>query len=323
MLDFAHLVDSPGVDVQYFQGSNTTNSTQTWKKPRGCKMVFALAVGGGASGGVGINTATTSGGGAGGGSGAQMSVLLPAIFLPDTLFISCGSGGVPPASITSGYLGAAGGQTLVTISQDSSVVSNDVLLQPLGGLAGAAAATATAGGTAGAAASQSGGTLLTQRGFLTDLGGSPGSGGTTTAGVGTSIGFPGANGSGYGMVCGGAGGGAAGASSFNGSSVISYNVSTGNVLSQSIFPSVIGGLAASGATPAGRGQDGIIVKNYFMNYGGTGGGGASATAGGIAGAGGNGAPGCGGGGAGGSTTTANTLARPGAGGPGFVYIISW
>jgi hypothetical protein len=91
-------------------------------------------------------------------------------------------------------------------------------------------------------------------------------------------------------------------------------------------PTIAGGTAGSGATPAGAGQDGTWNYRYPFGYffGGLGGGGASGTnAAGVAGAGGNGAPGCGGGGAGGSNTTATTLARPGDGGDGFVWIVSW
>ena len=95
MLDFFGIPDSPNVDVQRFFGPATAGLTQweTWRKPRGCKMVYMIGVGGGSSGGVGVNTGTTSGGGAGGGSGAQSSLLIPAMFVPDILYVQAGAGG--------------------------------------------------------------------------------------------------------------------------------------------------------------------------------------------------------------------------------------
>ena len=70
-------------------------------------------------------------------------------------------------------------------------------------------------------------------------------------------------------------------------------------------PNIAGGVAATGATPAGVGSS-YIEKAFMMNYGGSGAGGATTTAGGITGVGAMGAPGCGGGGGGGGRR------RPGA-----------
>jgi len=125
------------------------------------------------------------------------------------------------------------------------------------------------------------------------------------------------------MVMGGTGGGGCGTSA--GGAGGSRSVPAGVPINDFFLPAQSGGTAASGATPATAGGSGIITRNFIMNYGGMGGGGASNTSGGQAGAGGNGAPGSGGGGSGGSTTTAgaNTLARPGNGGDGFVLILSW
>ena len=108
MLDFNHILNTPGVDIQYFYGDTSTTLVQwkTWIKPRGVKFVYIMAVGGGSGGGNGLNSATTSGGGPGGGSGAQSACLLPAQFVPNTLYIQAGNGGLG-ASTTAGT-GAAG-----------------------------------------------------------------------------------------------------------------------------------------------------------------------------------------------------------------------
>ena len=55
-----------------------------------------------------VNTSTTSGGGAGGGSGALSTLMIPAAFLPDLLYIQAGLGGVQPATLVSGAVGVAG-----------------------------------------------------------------------------------------------------------------------------------------------------------------------------------------------------------------------
>jgi len=127
------------------------------------------------------------------------------------------------------------------------------------------------------------------------------------------------------MVMGGTGGGGCGSGAAGGAGG-SRNVPAGVPINDFFLPVQSGGTAASGATPAGAGNSGMIVRNFIMNYGGLGGGGgATPTAGAQAGAGGDGAPGSGGGGSGGSTSTvgSDTLARPGNGGDGFVIILSW
>jgi len=75
MLDFNHILTNPNIDVQTFIGQAQTTAGaatgewKTWCKPRGAKFVYMIAVGGGASGGVALNTAATSGGAGGGGPG--------------------------------------------------------------------------------------------------------------------------------------------------------------------------------------------------------------------------------------------------------------
>ena len=317
MLDFNHILSNPGYDVQQFYGDSTTTLTQwhTWRKPRGVKWVYLLGVGGGGSGGTGVNTGTTSGGGAGGVSAAQSSVLIPAMFVPDILYIQAGAGGQGPT--TSAAQGTAGQPTYVSIEPDSTLTSNMTLLYALGGtVTSATVATTTTGGAAGTApiAATIGNMPLAARGYYTLLAGVAGATGGSSTTAGTSVTLP-ATGL---MVTGGTGGG--GCNGTTGSAGGAFNTVTGS-LGQDFFPALAGGLAAVTSTP-GRNGGSFIAKNFMMNYGGTGGGGATTTSGGTAGAGATGAPGCGGGGSGGGNTT-NTTLKAGDGGPGFVIIISF
>ena len=335
MLDFSHVLNTPGYDVQQFMGvSSATASTgaggqqwQTWRKPRGAKFVYMLAVGGGASGGTGTNTATTSGGGGGGGSGAQSTLLIPAMFVPDVLYILCGMGGRPAATIATATAGVGGTVTYISAEPFETVVplTNSVFLLAGGGGGGTAASVTVAGG-AGAAGGA--GTIATaplagkgQYFFLAGQAGTTGGNGTAgTAGGTLTIPATGL------MVMGGTGGGGKTATVFGTGGPITSAPGGVSALNTDIWPlSIPADTAATGATPAGVGRHGIILKNSIMNFGGAGGGASDETSGGIAGAGGNAAPGSGGGGAGGSSVTAGvtTLARPGDGGDGFVFMISF
>ena len=317
MLDFNHILSTPGADIQYFVGyaGPTLIQWQTWRKPRGVKFIYLLGVGGGASGGTGVNTGTTSGGGQGGDSGAQTNLMIPAMMVPDVLYIQCGAGG--PGPTTSGSTGNAGVPTYVTIEPDTTLTANMTLLFANGGTVGSTAATTTVGGTSGtpAAAAPIANMPLAGRGFYTFLAGQAGTtgGGANNVGVALTVPTTGL------MVTGGAGGG--GCNSGTGAAGGALSAPTGS-LGQDFFPTIAGGLAAVTSIPAGAGVSGYIARNYLMNYGGAGGGGGTLTAGGFSGAGAPGAPGCGGGGSGGANTT-NTALKAGDGGPGFVLIASW
>ena len=321
MLDFNHILNNPNLNVQTFIGTAQTTAGvgtgewKTWIKPRGAKFVYMIGVGGGASGGCGINTSTSSGGGAGGGSGAQSTLFIPASFLPDVLYIQAGLGGSQPATLVSGAIGVAGTITYVAIEPWTTLSAQTAILFANAGAVTGTAATTTNGGVAGTAAAVA--TIanmpLAGRGFYQFFAGQSGVAGGTSSGSVTNLSYP-TTGI---MVTGGSGGGGSSATV----GLISGRF-TGSGLGDN-FPTSIGSPGGSGATPAGKGSGGFMLKS-FQYMGGTGGGGASGNnSAGVAGAGGNGAPGCGGGGAGGSNTTASTLARPGDGGPGFVYILSW
>lgn len=304
-----------GAPVATTTGTGTPGATfrlnsewQTWHKPRGVKNVYMIGVGGGASGQPSANVSPGNSGGAGGGSGAQTCVWIPAMFVPDVLYIKCGAGGKyserPVTGITTNH---GGGPTYVTIEPSSSFANTMTLLVAAGGQSDS-----IFGGQVASLGGFDKGMMLAARGYYTFFSGHLGSTGAITPPT-TGL-----------MVTGGTGGGTSGVGGAAGGAGGSIDAPTGFPINDFFFTQA-GAAGAAGATPAAAGIDGTTTRNFIMNYGGMGGGGASTTSGGQAGAGGNGAPGCGGGGAGGSTNVAgaNTLARPGNGGDGFVLILSW
>ena len=320
MLDLFNIPLNPNYDLQTFVGGSATTLVQwqTWRKPRGARMIYMFGVGGGSSGGCGLNSTTTSGGGAGGGSGAQSALLVPAFMVPDILYVQPGYGGFQPAVLVSAAVGVVGTPTYIACEPYTALVPNLTWLFANAGAVTGAAATATTGGAAGTAAAVA--TLanmcLAGRGFVQLLAGQSGSAGGTSTTAGVALTYP-TTGL---LVSGGAGGGGnnAGTSNFAGGALTAI----ANMLGTEWMQALAGGIAAAGATPAGNGSAGLNTKkSTFLLTGGSGGGGSTATAGGVAG-GGDGAPGCGGGGAGGCNTTVAALARPGNGGPGFAFILS-
>ena len=316
MLDFNHVLSTPGYDFQQFIA--TTGSAigqyQTWRKPRGVNWVYMIGVGGGGSGSAGGRAATAAGGGGGGGSGSQTVVLLPAAFVPDTLYIQCGQGG---ASVNTVALAGTNGQPTYVLLEPNIVTSPaTTVLLANGGSAGGAEATGGSPGGAGGTLATIAGMPLAGRGqYNFFVGQTGGTGGSRAGVVPTAIAVP-TTGL---IVSGGQGGGAGGTTPTAGAG---FAAVTG-ALGTEFYSALAAGAVASGATPATAGVAGYIVKNNILNYGGTGGGGSSATAGGNAAIGGDAAPGCGGGGAGGSNTANATVAPAGRGGDGFVYIISF
>lgn len=312
MLDFSHVMATPGVDIQSFFGISNTYATvagnqaeewRTWTKPRGINWVYMIAVGGGSSGATGIFTGTSvaSAGGAGGNSGAQSTLLIPAIFVPNQLFIQLGVGG-RVTSVTSGFSGQAGGTTMVAVEPAVGVTSGVPNIFFLI----AAGQTATP---------MSGNFPLAGRGWSQNIAGQfGGTAGATQNGAGGSITLP-TTGL---MVTGGAG---SGGKDVTGAARGAGGAITGVGLGGTL-PTHAGGVAAASGVNAGNGIYGRMVTPY-MFYGGSGGGagGFAATGTGAAGgAGGHGGPGCGGGASG---PGYSTTGLPGWGGDGFVYIISW
>ena len=292
MLD---IIDLPLKDnTQIFYGSYPV---QTWQKPRGCKFVYILSIGAGGGGGGGANTpiGTARQGAGGGGSGGITHQIIPAIFIPDTLWILVSRGGGGGLANQNG-----GGAPFANYVK----VSNVVLALPQGttfntpsrgnpGQAGGAGGTIVGSAT----------NIYGRSSIFSTVAGQGGLGGNSAA-SGNSINllFP---------VSGGASGGgvSSGGTSFAG----------GNINSNGFVPLIQGG-----QNVGENGQNGFGVENtlqiltssnpFFF----TGGAGGAGNATGVGGNGGNGGIGCGGGGGGAGVTGG----RGGDGGDGLV-IISW
>ena len=326
MLDFSHLTHSlnQNYDVQIFTGmaDNTLKNWQIWQKPSGAKMIYIMAVGGGASGGCGVNTGTTSGGGAGGGSGGQSTLLIPAMFLPNELYIQAGQGG-KAGTPSSGRLCVAGTPSYVAYEADTTFALRLTPIIANSAPVSVTAATTTTGGSGGPAATVAdiGYMGACRGGLYTLLAGAAGLAGVASGSAAAAYTIPT---SGI-MTVGGTGGGSAntpGTASTGAYYAFSVNPLGSDFLPLNATLAAMAAAAGVGATPAGNGLSGWISPYYIYNFGGLGGGGDSGSAGSGAGSGGQGAPGCGGGGAGGSTTVNSTLGIPGNGGDGFVIIIS-
>ena len=88
--DLFHLPDN----ADHQQTFEYNGTWQTWLKPLGITMVhlFALSSGAGGGGGYSAGGATAAGGGGGGSGASTASLLVPAAFLPDTLYINVSPG---------------------------------------------------------------------------------------------------------------------------------------------------------------------------------------------------------------------------------------
>jgi hypothetical protein len=300
MLDLNHLPPASQLKTTVFyapKSLTTTNSWQTWTKPRGCSLVNILYVGAGGGGARPTNGNNTGGGG--GGAGAVARILIPAQFLPDTLFVRVVLGGAGGAN--SGNNGANAGVQYVMLQPNTSNASN--LIQGGGGGAG----TTSAGGNAASAPSIGNQALL---GISTTTVGIQGSVGGTAGNVGVSQTF--ASAAGLVPLTGGAGGGGGNAADLAGGSI--------TVTNSYPFPTLAG--VSAGAGPHGHGYNRRLDPSNpqdvaLLAF--TGGCGGGASNGATGGAGGHGAYGCGGGGGGAGTTSG----VGGNGGDGLVIISAW
>jgi hypothetical protein len=288
MRDSFHL---PGLtennETWFYTPSGTVPMYQIWTKPRWCNMVSLTAIGGGGGGAGGTNTSATGSGCGGGGSGGVTKLIIPAMFLPDRLFVSVGTGGPGGAAQTTG---TAGGLTTVLVQATNS--ANDRIISANGGSAGLGS---SGGGAAGAAVGATNAIWMTLGMFHA----SPGiAGGSGSTGVGGSVvALAGNN-----ITCGGASGGG------NNAGVPSVG---GDITGAFIFPTISGGAAEA------AGRNGLTFFKPFCSCGGSGGGASTA---GAAVKGGNGGYGSGGGG-GGAATGGNNIG--GNGGHGIVIIVAW
>lgn len=328
MLDFFHVPNdkhTPGMDVQYFTGHTAASGfnpkatdCSIWKKPRGATMVhiFLIGAGGGGGGGSSQAAGTNKGGGGAGGSGAWTTMIVPALHLPDKLYVIAGAGGSGGAGGATGVAGNLGTASYVFMYPDANFNATNVLVgsSNTGSFAAAGqGGTSSAGGSGGAGASVF--SVASGTGaFWGVLGITFGAAGNT-GGAGGSPGGAGANatqlGAGDNFCIGGGGGG--GATSSGGAA------GGGAVLNGQIAGPV--SEASQGVTPITgvSGAGGYMLKppDYpLCIFGGAGGSGSNATAGGN---GGHGVYGSGGGG-GGAGTTGGT---GGNGGDGLIVITCW
>jgi hypothetical protein len=87
MLDIFNIPEQQD-NVKIFYARGTTD-WQTWQKPRNCKFIWMMCIGGGAAG----QTGNTVGIGGGGGGGGVVRAIFQANLLPDVLYIQPGPGG--------------------------------------------------------------------------------------------------------------------------------------------------------------------------------------------------------------------------------------
>ncbi len=299
MLDAFQFPGNSSADVQQFTAAGSTASWQFWEKPRGCAQVFIAAVGAGGGGGGGFTrvAGNAGGGGAGGGGAAFSRLLIPAIFIPDRLWIQVGFGGA--GGTGSGVAGTAGAASNITTRNNNLTAPDSLLLAP-GGTAGAAG-TAAGGGASGGLASGSALTsgIMAMMGIsLYGNGTNSGAGGAHTGAIGASTTW------GTNITCGGAGGGGCQSADFAG----------GAVTGQGWMNTVAGGTAS--LKDGGAGTMLVPPMYPFCSCGGSGGAALNNAAGGR---GGDGAIGSGGGGGGAGTTGG----AGGRGGNGLIVIIAW
>jgi hypothetical protein len=310
MLDLNHLPKTGNGNIDYFYSTGGSNSWVTWEKPRGIHTIVITCIGGGGGGRSGWCSPTiTRNGGAGGGSGGFSRLLIPAMVLPDVLYIAVGRGGAGGASITAadsttGMAGSNGTFSIVNIATTNNSIYTVCFAN--GGL-GASTVTNGATNTAGTGAviaAQSSANLSGLGQFFA-LAGQTGATGPT--GNPTALSYPTT-----GLLLSGGGAGGGGQNNLGG------NITAPTQASFSLITTRTGGTQA---TIAGPGADGLSLFQPLMSIGGAGGGSSSSVTSGVGsgGRGGNGGLGCGGGG-GGAGPSGTGSGAGGNGGDGLVII---
>jgi len=288
-------------NVQIFTTPSTVTNTQwhIWNKPVGVTNISIICIGGGGGGGGGFGSTAGSarGGGGSGGSSGVTRVNVPAICLPDRLYIQVGAGG---AGVSSGT-GGSGVLSYVSVHPNTTA-SNIVALSGAAGAVGGGTGTGAAVGAAGTAGTIAviGSMPLAGYGLFNVIAGQIGvAGGAIAGAVGTAQTIPTTSV----ITSGGTGGAGSTSADFAGG------------LWTSISNSLIS--ESRPATPAAGtfdGSGGFALWKPMFFFGGTGGSSSNTTAGGN---GGNGSYGSGGGGGGAGVTTGG---RGGDGGSGIVII---
>jgi len=303
MLDVFHTPPRKRNRIWIFNRPSTVTNLQwlTWINPGGITQLDIVCIGGGGGGGGGFSAAAglARGGGGSGGSSGVSRVTLPALYLPDTLYIQVGAGGAGGAA---GAAGSAGVLSYVAIAPNTTA-SNVVVLSGAAGATGGGGGTGAAGGAAGAASTVAviGSMPLAGLGNFDLIVGQAGVAGGSQAGAnGTAITIPTTS-----TLCqGGSGGAGTTSADFAGGACTAI---ANSYLSEQ--------RPATPAAGSNNGSAGPQLWKPFFSFGGLGG---SASNAGVGGFGGNGAAGAGGGGGGGGTTGGSG----GAGGAGLVLIIA-
>ena len=304
----------PGTDVRIYNPTGQTDlqGFQTWRKPQGAAMVFMITIAGGGGGGGGFSgaAASTVGGGGSGACSGTARFLVPAMFLPDVLYIQVGSGGPGGAA---GAAGTVGRDSLILTSK-TEAIPNIICRSGVNAPGGGGAGTSTAGGAAGSVPTiavtdpiHAMGQWFATVGLVGIIGGDDAgaAGGNITAWAALPM-SPGASGA-----------GTAGPNFAGGNQTATGTLDVGN---QGYYTTATGSIAAGGAAGGAgglrNGGSGIKRLTPFFNSGGAGGGTLDGSEGGY---GGSGGYGCGGGGGAGG----NPGGEGGNGGDGLVVIISW
>ena len=266
--------------------------------PNGVTSVLIIAIGAGGGGGGGFTRASGFGGGGGGGGTGEISkILIPKIFLTDSLIINIGDGGT---SGLEGANGGLGGTTFVdmvmgqlsTLSGVNQTVTTRIIAAQGGGGGNPGTISVDgAGGPAATASTSASMTMVSLGPFTTKSGIAGGSG--NGAGIYGTGSIPLSSGRGGGSV-----------------SAANAESAGGSISGRGFVPNRAGGAVKS------DGLNGYITLNPFIVVGGTGGGSFHL---GTGGRGGFGGPGCGGGG-GGSGAAGGAGGR---GGDGLVIITCW
>ena len=286
MLDLSHIPNSQQ-DVRIFNANGS--AWQTWQKPRKCNYVYIMCIGG-AGGGAGGGSSVYAPGGA---SAGISRALYNAQQLPDSLYIQVGLGG---AGGTWATAGSPGTRSLVAL-QPVIITQSMVLVS---GNAAALGGRVTGANAAGETPPvQTSATFLSLSTFI-------GTAGVTSIASNVSPAPPNITPFTSQIVTPGGGGGGGGLN--NGASILSTTIS----------PLIVGGLASSSGNGE-NGADGITSYKPFYSLGGAGGGSSSVANGGN---GGNGGIGAGGGGGAGGSSGVNG-GTGGKGGDGIVIIISF
>ena len=301
MIGTRHLPDKLSENTYVFYATSPATSLgnfQAWTIPPGVSALHITAIGSGGGGGTAAFGTNRSGGG-GGAPGGVVSVTVPRIMLPDTLYLHIGQGGA--GGIGNNIAGQPGIISYVCIYPEINngcILVQSSLSRPGGGQYG----NATAPG--GLPTLTTGVTFLEQNTLV---------GATQAQTIGTATTT---NISYVGLLTGGTGGGStdAGTGAAAGGTILMSGISDTNAIT-----SIPGGLASTTAgVNGGDGNPGYFSWKPFIATGGTGGGGSGA-AGTVGGNGGDGAYGCGGGG-GGPGKVAGFSVRGGNGGSGLIII---